>query len=220
MHNRLVNQLTMARPSNTAQRRQQITAGLARLMAAKGYDGASIADVARAARLTPGLVHYHFQSKLEILLAVVVDLGEKHAEALEQALGRVHGDVEAELDAFIDVHLAVGKSSDPKQLACWIAIGAEAIRQPLVRARYQEILEFLTSRLEHIVRAGVSCGKFHSSDPRAAAVAIVAAIQGYFCIAGSARTLIPAHSAAPHVKAMARGLLMGSPESQKSNEST
>ena len=197
----------MARPTNTVERRRQITAGLARVMAEKGYDGASIGDVARAARLTPGLVHYHFQSKLEILLAVVAELAETHALGLEQALAEVRGDAPRELDAFIDVHLAVGKSAVPKTLACWIAIGAEAIREPLVGAGYRAILELLTSRMEQILRAGVAAKQFHTAEPRAAAVAIVAAIQGYFCIAGSARTLIPPHSAAPQLKAMARGLL-------------
>jgi TetR/AcrR family transcriptional repressor of bet genes len=176
-------------------------------MAEKGYDGASIADVARAARLTPGLVHYHFQSKLQILQAVVVELGETHARTLEQALAKVRGDARRELDAFIDVHLAVGKSSDPRLLACWIAIGAEAIREPTVGARYREILQRLTFGLEQILDAGVAAKRFHAADTRAAAVAIVAAIQGYFCIAGSARSLIPPHSAAAQVKAMAKGLL-------------
>jgi len=176
-------------------------------MAEKGYDGASIGDVARAARLTPGLVHYHFQSKLEILLAVLDDLGEAHTATLDQALAPARGDARRELDAFIDVHLAVGKSADPKALACWIAIGAESIREPLVGAGYAAILELLASRLERILRAGVAAKQFHTAEPRAASVAIVAAIQGYFCIAGSARTLIPPHSAAPQVKAMAHGLL-------------
>lgn len=184
--------------------------GLAAVMADKGYDGASIADVAAAAGLTPGLVHYHFRSKLEILVAVVTELGRAHLETLESALASSRKDAWRELEAFIDVHLATGKSADAKQLACWITIGAEAIREPKVRAPYREILERLASMIERIVRDGVKSGAFTTPEPRACAVAILAAIQGYFGIAGSARTLIPAHSAAPAVKAMARGLLQPS----------
>ncbi|MGC4093877.1 MAG: TetR/AcrR family transcriptional regulator [Polyangiaceae bacterium] len=197
----------MARPSNTAQRRREITAGLQRVMAQNGYDGASIADVARAARLTPGLVHYHFRSKLEILQALLGELGESHLSALDAALGSASSDPERALDIFIDRHLATGRSANPEQLACWIAIGAEAIREPAVREPYQAILEALTKRLEAIVKRGVAAGVFTSRSPRSAAVAILAVIQGYFGIAGAARSLIPAHSAAPQVKAMARGLL-------------
>ena len=36
-------------------------------MAKRGYDGASVADIAKAARLTPGLVHYHFKNKQELI---------------------------------------------------------------------------------------------------------------------------------------------------------
>lgn len=197
----------MARPSNTQERRRQIAAGLVSVMAEKGYDGASVADVAKAAHLTPGLVHYHFQNKLEILLEVVAELGEAHLARLDAALSGVRGNPTAELDAFIDVHLATGKTADEKRLACWIAIGAEAIREHRVRAPYQAILERLAASLDDIIRRGVRSGAFHVTDPRAASLAIVATIQGYFGIAGAARTLIPAHSAAPALRAMARGLL-------------
>jgi len=61
----------MARPSNTDQRREQITRALQAVMAKKGYDRASISEIAAAAGLAAGLVHYHFDSKLEILLAVL-----------------------------------------------------------------------------------------------------------------------------------------------------
>lgn len=197
----------MARPSNTQQRRQEITAALASVMAEKGYDRASIGDVAELAGLTPGLVHYHFHNKLEILVAVVHELGEAHLASLDRALAEARGDALTELDAFIDVHLATGKRADEKRLLCWIAIGAEALREPLVRAPYRDILEQLSSRLERIIQAGQARGRFQSVDARAAAVAILATIQGYFGIAGAARSLIPVHSAAPALKTMARGLL-------------
>ena len=197
----------MARPSNTQQRRREITSALALVMAEKGYDGATIGDVARAAGLTSGLVHYHFDSKLEILVAVVEELGEAHLAELDAALGEARGGALAELDAYIDVHLATGRTADEKRLLCWIAIGAEAIREPRVRAPYQDILARLTTRLELIIRKGVAAERFEVADARAAAVALLATIQGYFGIAGAARALIPAHSAAPALKTMARGLL-------------
>lgn len=197
----------MARPSNTEERRRQITAGLVTVMATKGYDGATVADVAKAAHLTAGLVHYHFRNKLEILLEVIAELGAVHLAKLEVALESARGDVLAELDAFIDVHLRTGKTADEQRLACWIAIGAEAIREPRVRAPYHSILERLVALLDDIIRRGVRSAAFQVKDPRAASVAIVATIQGYFGIAGSARALIPPHSAAPALRAMARGLL-------------
>src|SRR6187549_2862602 len=102
----------MARPSNTEERRLQITGALVKVMAKRGYDGASVADIARAARLTPGLVHYHFKSKQEILLAALDDLVARHREGLEQRIAEAQGDAERELDAFIDFHLGRGADAD------------------------------------------------------------------------------------------------------------
>lgn len=209
----------MARPSNTDARRKQITAAFANVMAHKGYDGASIAEVAKAARLTAGLVHYHFHDKLEILVEVLAEFGQVHFQSLDSALAAAPGEALAKLDTFIDVHLGTGRNADEKRLACWIAIGAEAVREPRVRAPYEHVLSRLIDTLESIVRAGVRSGSFHVDDPRAVSVAMLATIQGYFGIAGAARPLIPRHSAAPALKAMARGLLgvdpapVGSPSS-------
>ena len=64
----------MPRPSNTDERRAQIADALKRVMARKGYDGATVNDIAAEADLTPGLVHYHFRNKLEILLTEIVKI--------------------------------------------------------------------------------------------------------------------------------------------------
>lgn len=197
----------MPRPSNSAERRLQIARALRTLMASRGYDGASIADVAAAAGLTPGLVHYHFKSKLEILLVVLDDLFAGHLAALERELAHAGGDASQQLAAFLDLHLATGRNADPDALACWITLIGEALREPLVREAYERATTALLDRLRAIVREGVSAGVFRASDPRAAAAALMAAIQGYFVLAATARSQIPRSSAAASVKAMARGLL-------------
>src|SRR5688572_16523956 len=106
----------MARPSNTEQRRKEITSALVRVMAKRGYAGASVTDIARAARLTPGLVHYHFENKQEILLAALADLVARHDAGLERRLREAGADPERELDAFIDFHLGRGADADPQAL--------------------------------------------------------------------------------------------------------
>ena len=180
-------------------------------MAKQGYDGASIADIAAAAGLSSGLVHYHFRNKLEILVALAADLREQHEQILAAALTPFAATPQRALDAFLDVHLAVGKNADPERLACWIAVGAEAIRHAEVRAEYELSLEHLANTLEQIIAQGVRLRVFHTKQPRAAAVALLAVIQGYFTIAGGARALIPNRSAARSAKAMARGLLAAPP---------
>lgn len=195
----------MPRPSNTEERRTQIAQAFRQVMARRGYESTSIGEVARIARLTPGLVHYHYDSKLEILLAVLEDLWREHEALLESALADTPP--RRRLDAFLDLHLAAGRTADPERLACWISIGAEALRDARVREGYEKALKASAARLMNILRDGARAGYYRESKLDAAAAAILALIQGYFSLAASARDLIPPGSAAASAKRMAAGLL-------------
>jgi len=197
----------MARIANTDERREQIARAFQKVMAKQGYDGAAITDVARAAGLTPGLLHYHFKNKLEILLAVLDGLASRHAEALSRHLAGAGADPAKELAAFIDFHLALGSQADPETLACWITLIGEALRTPRVKRAFEEAITSILQRLAAILRRGAEARLFACEDPDAAASAIVAAIQGYYVLAATARSTIPRGSAAASVKRMAEGLL-------------
>jgi TetR/AcrR family transcriptional repressor of bet genes len=197
----------MPRPSNTEERRAQITRALTAVMAKHGYDGATIADVARAAKLTPGLVHYHFKNKEEILLAVLAELVARHDQRLETRLAEAAGDPAAEVAAFIDFHLGLGADADPDALACWILISGEALRNHKVRVRFAEAVQAMVSRLAGIIARGVEQRVFSCPSTQAAASALMATIQGYFVLAATARPVIPRGSAAAAAKQMATGLL-------------
>ncbi|MBI5544193.1 MAG: TetR/AcrR family transcriptional regulator [Deltaproteobacteria bacterium] len=197
----------MARPSNTDQRRTQIAAALIKVMAKRGYDGASIGDIAKAARLTSGLVHYHFESKQEILLASLESIANSHDARLEERMAKAHGRPLEEVGAFIDFHLGLGADADPEALACWILLSGEALRSPKVRTRFESAMTSTIHRLAESIRRGVELGDFRCEDADAAAAALVATIQGYFVLAASARSAIPKGSAARSTKQMAEGLL-------------
>ena len=198
----------MGRPSNTEERRQQIVAGLLRVMSERGYERASVAEIAKAASLSPGLVHYHFQDKQEILLTLVEQLTARVRERVAKRLAQVGEDARARVDAFLDAFLAMGPDADPASVASWVTISAEAIRQPEVRALYEKAVRADLEHLEALVSAV-------TGKPRARAVAagLFAAIQGYFVLAASVPGLVPPGSAASTVKSMAAGLLEGATHS-------
>jgi TetR/AcrR family transcriptional repressor of bet genes len=196
----------MPRPSNTGERRAQITRALVKVMARHGYDGASIGDIARTARLTPGLVHYHFRSKHEILLAALHELVSRHDANLQARLA-AEDDPVAGVAAFIDLHLGLGADADPETLACWILLSGEALRDAKVRTPFAQALATTAARLAALIAAGVEQRIFACDSVDAAASALVAAIQGYFVLAATARELIPKGSAAISTKKMAEGLL-------------
>jgi TetR/AcrR family transcriptional regulator, transcriptional repressor of bet genes len=204
----------MSRRSNSDERRNQIATALLAVMAKHGYDGASIAEIAAKARLAPGLVHYHFANKLEILLEATHILAAEHERSLASAVADSPS-ARAALDAIIDVHLGLGAHADPDRLACWIQIAGEAIRHPGVRTEYRAVIASLARRIELTIRNGIAAGEFACADPAAAGVAIAAAIQGYFVMAATARDLIPRGSAAASTRRMLEGLV-ASPRRQRS----
>jgi TetR/AcrR family transcriptional regulator, transcriptional repressor of bet genes len=197
----------MGRPSNTDQRRLEITGALVKVMAKRGYDGASVADIARAARLAPGLVHYHFENKREILIAALRELVARHDARLEARLREAGGDPIAELNAFIDFHLGLGADADPEALACWILLSGEALREPKVRSELERALQGMVARLGEVIGQGVAQRVFTCAHVDQAAAALFALIQGYFMLAAAARPIIPRGSAAVSAKRMAEGLL-------------
>lgn len=197
----------MARRSNTDERRAQITDALIKVMASRGYDGASINEIANAAGLTPGLVHYHFKNKQQILLAALSELVARHEVRLNEALATASQSPGAQVSSFIDVHLGLRASSAPDELACWVLISGEALRQPAVQSAFTEALAGLIGRLEFIVAAGCASGDFDHSEPGEAAAAVVSTIQGYYVIAAVSRSLIPSGSAYRSTIRMAEGLL-------------
>lgn len=200
----------MGRPSNTDERRDQIVAALQRVMAETGYSGASVGAIAREAGLSPGLVHYHFGSKAEIL-HVLVERLVAQARARVAARDERTETAEERLYAILDGLLGRGQGADAAAVACWTLIGAEAVKDVEVRALYAqwmaEVLGELRSRVIAACHAEGRSGEGASSI----AAALLAAVEGFFQLAASVPDAIPAGSAAGSARRMARGLIAAQP---------
>lgn len=202
----------MARSRNKDERRRQITAALMTVMAERGYERASTAAIARVAGLTQGLLHYHFKSKQEILLAVGDSLDDVIQSRFERrGAGAVGRDA---VGAFIDAHLELGTADDaaPEHVACWVALAAEAAWQPEVGALYRAKLEARRDELLGLLVAALAMEDRGTSGAAAIATTILAAIEGYYQLGTAAAGLVPAGSAAGAVRHMAERLLDAEPE--------
>ena len=198
----------MPRPKNTGERQRQIVEGLLRVMSERGYERASVQAIARAAGLSPSLVHYHFKNKQQVLLALIGRLGEIIGARFEARASRA-ADPWQRLDAFIDAHLALDETADPAAVACWVAIGAEAVRQPEVRAVYQETVQNELALLASLVGDVLAHESRAEEAAGSIAAGLFAAIQGSYQLAAVTRAA-PEGFAAPTVRQMARGLIHGS----------
>lgn len=201
----------MGRPSNTARRRAEIVAALGVVIARQGYAGASVAAVAAEAGLAPGLVHYHFASKLEILVALVEQLAAQVTARTEARLARGGQDPLGRLLAAVDAHLALGPGADPAAVAAWVAVGAEATREPAVRRVYRAAVARRLEVLSGLFRASLRAAGRSPAPARSYAAALAAAIEGAYQLSVAAPGALPRGFAAPTLRRVVRDLVGGAP---------
>ena len=197
----------MGRPSNTAQRRREITRALEQVMAQEGYSGATITEVARVAGLNPGLVHYHFKTKQEILLALIGQIAQTLERRYRKRVAQAGGEPVAELVAFIHAHLAFGADAEPALVGAWVTIGAESIAQAEVRRVYTRELRRRSIELRRLCRRALLSRRGSGRGAADMSLAIASAIEGVYLTSVAAPGLITRGSGARSVTEMARGFL-------------
>lgn len=134
----------MGRRSLRGQRRAEIVAAFARVLANQGFAGATIAAVASEAEVTPSLVHHYFTDKHELLSALLADLTER----FRQRTRTLESEADA-LEAYIDAALALGDSADVVAARCWVGVLAEAVRDPVL---FEQVRRFFDTEIQAICR--------------------------------------------------------------------
>lgn len=128
----------MARKSVKTERREQILEGLFAAMARDGTRGASITEVAEAAGIARGALHYYFESKDEIREALMSRLGDGYIKALENAMDKTKAQPEAgpnaALRALIRYHFRGDARKNEELLGVWIDFWGQAASDARVNA--------------------------------------------------------------------------------------
>lgn len=199
--------MEMGRPSNKEERRLQITGGLQIAMAEKGYDKASIQSIAKAAGLSSGLIHYHFKSKQEILVALINSLNTAAQDRFAAFQEKANTPTER-LHAYIDAALALGADSDATAVSAWVIISAEAVRQEEVQKIYQDTVKVNLKRLEALI-TDVKIEKaltISNKEVKELASMILASIEGCYQLATTAQEILPKGFAAKTLKYLINNL--------------
>lgn len=165
------------RRRNPAQRKLELVALSIDVLAAKGYAGFTIAELAKAADVSTALVLFHFKSKeqllVEVLKALAVDyLGALHASQIDSdasAAERLWSLVEAE---FAESFLT------PRYLAAWKAFWSESNgRKPYLEYFGAQNAHFL-GLMEDLCRIIIHEGGYEPHEPKTVARLIDCAIGG------------------------------------------
>jgi TetR/AcrR family transcriptional regulator, fatty acid metabolism regulator protein len=121
----------------------------------KGFEATSVADIARSARISDGLVYRYFRNKRELLYEVLRKFYERILLDLETQVFK-HGAFSARLEALIRRHLEVFVSDTD---LCRLFISEVRTASDYEGSSIQELNRLYTSVLIRIVKDAVKTGE-------------------------------------------------------------
>jgi TetR/AcrR family transcriptional repressor of nem operon len=120
--------------SETAEKHEQILTEAARLFRERGFAGAGVAEIMKAAGLTHGAFYAHFPSKSALAAKAL-------ARAFAQSEDRVYASATGAIGpkrAFLDNYLSSAHRSRPGEGCAIAALGPEIARDPAVRGPFTD----------------------------------------------------------------------------------
>jgi AcrR family transcriptional regulator len=166
----------MAARRNDDHFRTAILEAAARLIAARGYHGVRIADIAAACGASTGTVHYHYSSKDDVLSAALRFAIER-AFARQSASLRALDDARDRMLALIDMQLPVEPDVHGEWLI-WLEYWVQAARRPELRVLHDELYAGWLELIREIVLRGQRQGVFRAGEPETITRTLAALIDG------------------------------------------
>jgi AcrR family transcriptional regulator len=96
----------MGRKSNAPQRREQIIWALYDCLVEKGSEKVTVKEIAARAGLPPGVIHYYFTSKDDIVLKLTEAVVDKYSTMLDERLAEavsIEQHIEFAIDFIVDI---------------------------------------------------------------------------------------------------------------------
>lgn len=155
-------------------RRSQIVECAIETVAELGYTRASLAEIAKRAGISKGVISYHFAGKDELTEQIVRELYTRAGELIESRVGRTRSAADA-LRGYLEANLSFIRSN-PTAVRVLVDIGMN-FRGPDGRPRVDAAgAGGLLGHLEGILRAGQEAGEFRAFATRPMAVMLRSAV--------------------------------------------
>ncbi len=181
------------RPSNAAVRRAQIADVFISVVAERGFEGATLPEVARQLDVSPGLLHHHFADKDEVVAVAVERLALRLELRAEQRLrhARTPGQ---QLQALVQAWLAIDDDADPEGVRAWAAFESAAQSNERVRAVIDVVLPRARSRFAEAIAAAHP--SWSVSKRERIATALLFAVEGALRVGTATSLLAPGDAVA------------------------
>lgn len=141
-----------------------------------GYANLTLRKIAADFEKSRGLVHYHYDSKDHLIVALLEYLSDRFAARIESTADESPSD---RLDTLIE-WLAVGPSLDGVDGEGYhmaiFELRAQAPYNEALRSRLQENFSFLKTTCEEIIRDGIRKGQFRPVDVEMTTLLLLSAV--------------------------------------------
>jgi TetR/AcrR family fatty acid metabolism transcriptional regulator len=157
-------------------RRRQIVETAIQTIATQGFSQASLAEIARKAGISKGVISYHFAGKDELVEEILRSLLHQPAEFIKQRVGH-HETALEQLRAYIEANFEFMESHRDNYVALvdlWGRRGSAGEENRFNAEAYEPSRHYLA----HMLEAGRERGEFRHLPVRATASLIQASIDG------------------------------------------
>lgn len=166
----------MPRPSVQAERRHQILVSTCTVIAERGITSLRVADVAKHAGVSPGIIHYYFDNKRDLTHAA---FEQNFVRSLERRSAIFESELDApdKLRALVDAYLPRGEETIEAWHVwseLWVAALHDKDLQDLNEQAYGEWRRIVAG----LWREAQSSGFVEGSDPLVLANSLVALVDG------------------------------------------
>lgn len=142
------------------------------LFAGKGFRGVSIDEIATAAGVSKGLVHYHFNTKDELFCHLIRVVRERLSDEVERALG-AGATAREKLRALVRAYLSLTRS----QRSLWrIAMNEANTLGGQVKELLGECRQANLARIARVLEEGIAAGEVKRVNPALASLCLMGII--------------------------------------------
>ena len=166
------------KPDVSEQRTAEIIAAATQVFAEKGFDGATMADIAAQAGINKATIYLYFNSKDDLIQAIAEELFTQELANLK-TVRDMSGTATARLKAYYEMLIAEEAAVLPLMPIIY-EFYALGLRRKDVRAVITEYLRAVEEMLETIIQEGIEAGEFAPTEARKAAWALDALLSGIF----------------------------------------
>ena len=165
-----------ARRALVDERKQQILQAAAKVFSAKGFDRATISDIARQAGIAEGSIYNYFKNKGDLLVSIPRHLLEPVVESVSTRMPMMLAETPDSPDAMLTL-IARNVTTLVRENAFIfrILISALPTINAATRQKYlNQVVEYAIGTLENYLRAQIQCGTLRRDlEPALAARAFI-----------------------------------------------